>query len=871
VFILVVALAALMWWTTVWERGAPTDEATFSFSAPAGAYDRSLLLELQPSVPGAPIVFTTDGTVPTVTVGFIYQQPVLLENTFAGVSVIRAREFIDGAASPLHSASYAIGLDDSLPILSIIAEPSDLWSAESGILANPWQRGQEWERPVHLTWIDKEIVSDSSGGADNRAAFATNAGLRAIWGRQNQRSDKPAFTLYFREEYGNSRLTFSLFSPYDQDTAAYKRLVLYPGDKSPQGTLLEDQLFSDLANAIGAQTTQGRLVRLFINGEPWGIYQLQERIDRFFPEHHFGLSDAVLVQNGAVLEGDEDDWEALVDWFNSHDLSLDAHYEQLQHELDLQSLTDYAILQAYFTQRGFTALRLNGDSGNTGNGGIDNRWLWFDGDSTRSLDLYRDAGAPLWEQVPSSQAPISSLYFFMQKLFESPDYRMRFATRAADLLNTALSPEAVTGRIQQLAAQIRPDVPYEISRWPAIPLRPAEDPGASLEQWEDNVAALRAWAARRPDQLRQQIQSALGLRGTAPLTVSLPPEDSGYLQLNELSISDSTWQGTYFLDTEIQALAIPAPGYTFTGWDASPVQSASPSITFTVTGPHTLAPRFVPRDSNDPALHPDDVIINEYWIDDNGTRYPSLGGQSIEGDWFELLVIRPRVVDLRGWRVTDNDAKTAINEGSLIFAPASDLAAVPRGTAILVIATQNAQNAAQFPLDDLDPGDGQMVLYAGNGHLDTSTDPGFDLGTGNDNLVLLAPGPLLSRNQLRTRDSFAYDIGIDFVAEGDAVTPRSFGILINGVTFEAPFQRLGNDDGVLFTGTGANNHGNVDWIIDPAPAQSGDANSPGATNILTPGALNYSQNSLPLPGGTLLVVIGLVAIAVLLIFYTGKS
>jgi hypothetical protein len=140
------------------------------------------------------------------------------------------------------------------------------------------------------------------------------------------------------------------------------------------------------------------------------------------------------------------------------------------------------------------------------------------------------------------------------------------------------------------------------------------------------------------------------------------------------------------------------------------------------------------------------------------------------GDWIELLARRDGV-DLRGWRITDNDTKVATDEGSLILADHPALASVPRGTIIRIIATQTAANDRQFPRDDLGAWDRLIVLYAGNGLLDVKTDPWFRLSD-NDNLVLLAPGPT---------PAFSDDRGIDF-AGGGAVTPASFGVLVDGVT-----------------------------------------------------------------------------------------
>ena len=224
------------------------------------------------------------------------------------------------------------------------------------------------------------------------------------------------------------------------------------------------------------------------------------------------------------------------------------------------------------------------------------------------------------------------------------------------------------------------------------------------------------------------------------------------------------------------------------------------------------------------APRPNDAIFNEVWINDNGTRYASLGGRPIEGDWFEILVVRDKL-DMRGWRITDNDTKTATDEGSLIFPRTPAFAAVPRGTVILVIATENESNAANFPRDELDASNGRMILYVGNGTLDTTTDPGFGLGRSNDNLVLLAPGPT---------DSFADDVGIDFVAEGSTVTPASFGVLTDGVVFEHPFRGLGNDNGVVFTVNRKPGHAPFDNDDGDDPTVGDDQPGPGGW-IVDPG------------------------------------
>ncbi len=826
-FLLLVVLAAALWLADATERGLPLTPlqgraarlagAGPSFYPPPGEYHGSLRISLSPSVPRAPIVFAIGGAVPTLTVGTLYERPLLLDGDLPGVTVVRAREIVNGQAGPLASASYAIGLEHTLPILSIAADPPDLWDTERGILANAWQRGQEWERPVHITYIE-----------NGQVGFALPVGLRTQ-GNRRANLPKQSLRLYFRADYGAGRLDYSLFPdhPY-QDAQSYNHLLLEAGNRSGRWTLLEDPLLADVAAEIGGRVAQGRFVLLFVNGESWGIYRLSERVDRFFLQDNLGIQSADLIRYGDIEEGDSRHWDALLEWIATHDLSDETHYAYVETQMEVRDFSDYAILQLYF---GFPPDRFNAARPRTGGG----RWFWLYGSFRDEWTLGSDEESIL---APGND----DLNRLLQGLLANPGYRATFIRRAADLLNTVLSPAAMEARVERLAAQVRPDIAYETARWPT----PAD--------WEDNVAALRDLVRRRPDSVRQQIVRALGLRGTAAITITVSPAGSGRVFVNGTPL----WNGVYFLDSEVEAIAVPAPGYVFAGWEGAPAAASTTLLTVAVEAPLALTARFAPVPTGDRAVRPNDVIVNEYWINDNGTRYASLGGRPIEGDWLELRVARAGTVDLRGWRITDSDTKTGTQEGSLIVPHVDALAAVPHGTVILIIATVSDSNAANFEQDDLDPRDGRLIFYVGNGNLDTTTDPGFAIGTGDDSVVVLAPG---------ATPDLADDVGVDFVAEGSEVTPYSFGVLAEGVVFESPFRGLGADDGAIFTGAADNDDGSGAWIVDPPADQTADSGRRYITNVLSPGAPNPGQGESLLRSGALWLALAALAVVATILYW----
>jgi hypothetical protein len=192
-----------------------------------------------------------------------------------------------------------------------------------------------------------------------------------------------------------------------------------------------------------------------------------------------------------------------------------------------------------------------------------------------------------------------------------------------------------------------------------------------------------------------------------------------YIFLNENKLDVFPWQAVYFQGSTVTITAVPQPGYAFSHWAG--IDEAANPTTLTVNGDMTLTPAFEKIPSESP--QPGDVLLSV--VSDTTHQIVTI----------ELKIVRQEGLDLRGWRLTDNDTKSANDEGSIILPHHPALATLPVGCIVRL----NLSNPNQA-IDDLDPNDGNITLYLGNGFLDGKTDPGFDL-TAHDNLVLLAPTP----------------------------------------------------------------------------------------------------------------------------------
>ena len=758
-FLALAALCGTIVSTSRRQSGEISSAQTPVFSPRAGYYNQDVQVTIDGPGSGAEVLFTVDGSVPTHTVGEVYTRPIRLSAVASAVTIIRARAMLrDGELGPVASASYLVGIPAKLPMMSLVVDPSDLWDEDRGIYRNPLERGREWERPVDVTYVDR----------DRQSGFHVSAGAR-VHGGWSRYFDKRSLRLYFRQEYGMSRLEYPLFA--GSDVASFKRLVLHNGGEdvsvAPDGwnwTLMRNGLADSLALQMGGYATHSQPVLLFINGESWGIYQIRERIDAHFVADHYGIQSADLLDSpeyswesswiDQVLTGDRANWDHLMDFVEANDLTDPTDYAYVQSQVDLENYIDYTILQIYAANADWPRKNVHQFRPRVQGG----RWRWMVWDSdfgfgaTQHSHVTDDVmGRLMEENHPSTEGRDVLL---LRSLLANPAFFQQFVSRAAELLNTTLSAPSVIAHIDSLAAELEPDIHYEVNRW------------SSLSSWESSVQELRDFALHRPDYVRKHFVEAFDLGGTAELAVNSPAKGGGSIAVNGTLVPLLPWRAICFQGIPMQITAVPARGHHFTGWDP-PDLPQTPSFTLTLHSPQTLSPRF--NEVYTGAPQPGDVVFSKRHLGDDDS--------AASGDWFELQVKRPGGVDLRGWRVTDNDTKTATDEGSLVFSDSPVFARVPWGTAIRIVLGQpsfvSSTGAPQADVsqDDVSVWDSEMILHAGYGYLDTSGDPGFRLGP-DDNLVLLAPGPT---------DGFDDDQGIAFVSENAAATPASFGVLADGV------------------------------------------------------------------------------------------
>lgn len=557
-------------------RKTPGSDA-LSFSLASGFFAGEVAVELASSLGNVTLRYTTDGSAVTVE-SDRYSEPILLSTT----TVIRARAFDDDTpVSEDISQFYGIDYAGHLPVLSMATDEKNLHGGQ-GIFMHPEKKGRKWERPVSVNLVEH----DGSG-------FQINAGVR-IHGAHSRSYPKKSMRLYFRSDYGDSKLRHQVFEQKDIDE--FDQLVVHAGGSfdqtfgSEEWTLLRDPLNHTLWAEFGGVVSAHKPVVLYINGELWGIYMLRERIHDDYLTQNYGVEDADLLEwafneTPSVKAGDLQAWRELHRFFKDNDIERKSEFEHVQELMELNNFIDYNILQIYLGHKDWP----HNNNFFYRERSLPGKWRWilWDAESTYRKPKIKSL---VWATRDTVRTDISrgdserQLFatIFMRKLVENEAFNARFASRFADLLNTTLQPDHIRQVFEQLLSEIEPDIPLELDRWQA-----------PRSHWLAGLAQVRDFISRRDDIQWNQIKSFFRLQNIFELTVQSSPPGSGQIRVNTLAHADLPWTGKYFKRLPVEIEAIPAAGFEFSHWSGA-ASSDNSTIELNLRDDETLTAHFQP-------------------------------------------------------------------------------------------------------------------------------------------------------------------------------------------------------------------------------------------------------------------------------------
>ena len=371
-----------------------------TFSEPSGVYHAPELNVRMSAPVGYTIAYTTNGQTPTakfdcgrgdvdITLhgkmsGYLlnhkrqmltpdFYNSVLYESHELPVGVVLSAALVDRngeVVQPPRTMVYFLMPDrfeDRFPgcmVLSVTTDPENLLDYHKGILApgaiydawkqtpegkqviaeqewwkaetNSAQHGKKWERPCQVQFYT----------TGEQPVMELDAGLR-VRGGMSRRQNQKSFTIYFRDKYGTPRLQFPLF---DQ-TEEFIRFGLRNGGDDSQYTKFKDAMLEDMAKGGKYTVLHKRPAVLFLNGENWGPYSLDEVTAKNMMKARYGVDEKnlVVIKEAELDQGEKGDSQLYEDLqaFGAMDLRDPKTFRQFCNVMDVQSMADYFALQVY--------------------------------------------------------------------------------------------------------------------------------------------------------------------------------------------------------------------------------------------------------------------------------------------------------------------------------------------------------------------------------------------------------------------------------------------------------------------------------------------------------------------------------------------
>ncbi len=465
------------------------------FSAESGFYEEPFELEI--TVNSGTIYYTLDGTIPDknslkyegpvliddatnqdnrysmrtdVSTGFDREEIEKISSDYPGyqipdykidkATIIRAVSCDElGNYSDVKTATYFVGFSektgyDGMKVLSVVTDPSNLFDYENGIYvtgksydeyvdkyrgsgeyywreefwgfwsANYRNRGMKWERKAECQFFDE----------DGDLVLSQECGIR-IHGGVSRGYNPKSLNIYARKEYdGNKVIQADLFGTGYEASA----VTLFQGGNDVR-TKAKDYIVSGAVKDFHVSTMNYEPYVLFLNGEYWGIYWLNEKYNADYFEYYYDVDadNVIMIKSGALEEGEEEDfryYSQMYEFCSQSDVTKAENYERVCELIDIESYIDYYAIMLYIGRNGDWPWLNYGlwrtektESGPYGDG----RWRWI------IFDL----------NSPGFSVDLDSINYAMEydemfrNMMTNDTFRLELLSRMEELADTVLEAE----------------------------------------------------------------------------------------------------------------------------------------------------------------------------------------------------------------------------------------------------------------------------------------------------------------------------------------------------------------------------------------------------------------------------------------------
>lgn len=466
------------------ENAAPAAESYALppvFSSTELYHDDAFQLSIKSASANSTIYYTLDGSKPT-TESSVYSEPL----TISGNAIVKAKAVASGKLdSFITVATYVFGVKHTLPVVCLSTDSESFDQVYSVI-----DRWEKVEREAYCEYYE----------ADGKLGTCFPCGIR-VNGASTLLARQKSLSIFLRGGYGVSQSNYPFFP--ESDVSVYHSLSIRNSGQDRERARMRDSLFAKAVKGLNIETVETRPVIAYINGQYWGIYDLNENQNEDYMATHYDVDPNavdIIRRNETRLAGQKSDMKRIRDYAVGTDLSDNTKFQQFSEWVDVDYFTDYLIAQSYFA-----------------NGDMFNQKYWRSQDYSvkwrpvfYDLDLAFSASNPTrnilpsyfkTEGVPSQDGSLTNMDIFCG-LRKNAAWCEHFCERYVYVVYNILTPERMTGILDAYAAQLEPEMDRHIKKW--------GDP-SSLSAWKKNVESLRSCILERRDYALKALKSEFGI------------------------------------------------------------------------------------------------------------------------------------------------------------------------------------------------------------------------------------------------------------------------------------------------------------------------------------------------------------------------
>lgn len=490
-----------------------------SFSTEPGLYYATTYVEF--TVPeGTQVFYTTDCTTPTQNSNPYHGERLELNFT----TVLRVRAFSTGNTKPSDTltGTFFIYANHTLPVVSVVTEPDNLWNKETGMLVTGDNVVKEPGKLPFKNTVYRKVKDSGARYAcyvelydDSGSQLLSQGAEFSLMGDFSLDMPQKSFKFRAKGKYGAKTFAAKLFP--DRDYTEYKSFVLRNSGNDSMWTRLQDGFQSRLMDYCESTVAHQawKPYAVYLNGKYWGHMNLRERTDRFMLAQFEGLSldDAdkitLLQGNGRIKYGSNKAWKAMIKTIKAGNPAKNP--EDLQYILDnvdVDNLFEYIAFEMFFG---------NSDIGNTRFYRIDeegSKWKWvlYDVDYGLYMSNFNSPKSYTKEKGMGEKGIDNTI---LRKLLSVPEYKDRFLNIYGQVYKK-LTTDAMLQILDELVELITPEMQLHWDRWgeendPMVISDVPTTVDGAYRYWEKRVDRLRNVIRKRPTLLWEYTQDAFNL------------------------------------------------------------------------------------------------------------------------------------------------------------------------------------------------------------------------------------------------------------------------------------------------------------------------------------------------------------------------